>query len=214
MNVGVLVSGRGTNLQALIDRGRRGELGPARLTVVGSNVPDTPAQARARAAGLPTFVVDHRDYSARAGFDRALITALKAHQVDLVVLAGFMRVLGDDFLGAFPQRVINIHPALLPAFPGIHAQRQALDSGVKIAGCTIHFVDQGIDTGPIIAQSAVLVPQLAARPLARLRVVDLHHAHPALHQAPRQQALRPEEDRKSTRLNSSHSRASRMPSSA
>jgi phosphoribosylglycinamide formyltransferase-1 len=157
MNVGVLVSGRGTNLQALIDRGRRGELGPARLTVVGGNVPDCPGIARARAAGLPTFVVDHRDYSARAGFDRALVTALRAHQTDLVVLAGFMRVLGEDFLGSFPDRVINIHPALLPAFGGVRAQRQALEAGVKITGCSVHFVDAGVDTGPIIAQSAVVV---------------------------------------------------------
>jgi phosphoribosylglycinamide formyltransferase-1 len=175
MNVGVLVSGRGTNLQALIDRGKRGEMGPARLTVVGCNVPDTPAQARARAAGLPTFVVDHRDYSARAGFDRALVTALKSHQVDLVVLAGFMRVLGDEFLGAFPQRVINIHPALLPAFPGVHAQRQALDAGVKVAGCTIHFVDQGVDTGPIIAQAAVPVLEDDDEEALRARILAEEH---------------------------------------
>ena len=172
MNVGVLVSGRGTNLQALIDRGRKGELGPARLTVVGGNVLDCPGIARARAAGLPTFVVDHRDYSARAGFDRALVSALRAHQTDLVVLAGFMRVLGEDFLGSFPDRVINIHPALLPAFGGVHAQRQALEAGVKITGCSVHFVDAGVDTGPVIAQSAVLVHEdddeesLSARILA------------------------------------------------
>jgi phosphoribosylglycinamide formyltransferase-1 len=175
MNVGVLVSGRGTNLQALIDRGNRGELGPARLTVVGCNVPDTPAQARARAAGLPTFVVDHRDYSARAGFDRALVSALKSHQVDLVVLAGFMRLLGDEFLAAFPQRVINIHPALLPAFPGVHAQRQALEAGVKIAGCTIHFVDQGIDTGSIIAQAAVPVLEDDDEEALRARILGEEH---------------------------------------
>jgi phosphoribosylglycinamide formyltransferase-1 len=172
MNVGVLVSGRGTNLQALIDRGRRGELGPARLTVVGGNVLDCPGIARARAAGLPTFVVDHRDYSARAGFDRALVSALRAHQTDLVVLAGFMRVLGEDFLGSFPDRVINIHPALLPAFGGVRAQRQALEAGVKITGCSVHYVDAGVDTGPVIAQSAVLVHEdddeesLSARILA------------------------------------------------
>ena len=172
MNVGVLVSGRGTNLQALIDRGRKGELGPARLTVVGGNVLDCPGIARARAAGLPTFVVDHRDYSARAGFDRALVSALRSHQIDLVVLAGFMRVLGEDLLGSFPDRVINIHPALLPAFGGVHAQRQALEAGVKITGCSVHFVDAGVDTGPVIAQSAVLVHEdddeesLSARILA------------------------------------------------
>jgi phosphoribosylglycinamide formyltransferase-1 len=175
MNFGVLASGRGTNLQALIERSRRGELGPARLTVVGSNVPDTPAQARALAAGLPTFVVDHRDYSARAGFDRALVSALKAHQVDLVVLAGFMRVLGEEFLAAFPQRIVNIHPALLPAFPGIHAHRQAVAAGVKITGCTIHFVDGGIDTGPIIAQAAVPVLEDDDEESLRARVLAEEH---------------------------------------
>ncbi len=175
MNFGVLASGRGTNLQALIERSRRGELGPARLTVVGSNVPDTPAQARALAAGLPTFVVDHRDYSARAGFDRALVSALKAHQVDLVVLAGFMRVLGEEFLAAFPQRIVNIHPALLPAFPGIHAHRQAVAAGVKITGCTIHFVDHGIDTGPIIAQAAVPVLEDDDEESLRARVLAEEH---------------------------------------
>ena len=175
MNVGVLVSGGGTNLQSLIDRGRRGELGPARLTVVGANVPECPALARARAAGLPTFVIDHRDYSARAGFDRALVSALRAHQVDLVVLAGFMRVLGEDFLATFPGRVINIHPALLPAFAGVHAHRQTLDSGVKIAGCTIHFVDAGVDTGPVIAQSAVLVHEDDDEEALRARILAEEH---------------------------------------
>ena len=175
MNVGVLVSGSGTNLQALIDRGRRGELGPAVLRVVGSNVPDCAALARARAAGLPSFVVDHRDYSARAGFDRALMVGLRAHQVDLVVLAGFMRVLGDEMLAAFPGRIINIHPALLPAFAGVRAQKQAFDAGVRISGCTIHFVDSGVDTGPIIAQSAVLVHEDDDVEALRARILAEEH---------------------------------------
>ncbi len=181
MNVGVLVSGRGTNLQALIDRGRAGELGPARLTVLGSNTPDCPAIARARAAGLRSFVVDHRDYSARAGFDRALLSALKSHQVDLVVLAGFMRVLGVEFLAAFPQRIINIHPALLPAFPGVHARRQALEAGVKVTGCTVHFVDGGVDTGPIIAQAAVPVHEDDDEEALRARIlIEEHRILPAV----------------------------------
>ena len=157
MNVGVLASGSGTNLQALIDRGAKGELGPARVTVVGVNVPDCAALARARAAAIPTFVIDHRDYKTRAAFDQALLAALRSHQVDLLVLAGFMRVLGDEVLAAYPQRVINIHPTLLPAFPGVHAHKQTFDYGVKIAGCTVHFVDGGVDTGPIIAQAVVPV---------------------------------------------------------
>ena len=175
MRVGVLVSGSGTNLQALIDRGRRGELGPAQLAVVGSNVPDVPALARARAAGLATFVIDHRDYSNRAGFDRAIMNALRAKQVELVVLAGFMRMLSDDFLAAFPARVINVHPALLPAFAGLHAQKQAFEAGVKITGCTVHFVDGGVDTGPIIAQAAVPVHEDDDAEGLRARILAEEH---------------------------------------
>ena len=175
MNVGVLVSGSGTNLQALIDRGTRNELGPARLTVVGCNVPDCPALSRARLAGLPTFIVDHRDHGDRAAVDRALVEALRAHQVDLVVLAGFMRVLSGDLLDAFPGRVINIHPALLPAFPGVHGVRQAYDAAVKIAGCTVHFVDRGVDTGPIIAQAAVQVQDDDDDEALRARILAEEH---------------------------------------
>ena len=175
MRVGVLVSGSGTNLQALIDRGRRGELGPAQLAVVGSNVPDIPALARARAAGLATFVIDHRDYSNRAGFDRAIMNALRAKQVELVVLAGFMRMLSDDFLAAFPARVINVHPALLPAFAGLHAQKQAFEAGVTITGCTVHFVDGGVDTGPIIAQAAVPVHEDDDAEGLRARILAEEH---------------------------------------
>jgi phosphoribosylglycinamide formyltransferase-1 len=175
MNVGVLASGSGTNLQALIDRGARGELGPARLVVVGANVPDCAALARARAAALPTFAVDHRDFRARAGFDQAVLGALRAQQVDLVVLAGFVRVLGAEFLSAFPQRVVNIHPTLLPAFPGMHGQRQALEHGVKVAGCTVHFVDAGVDTGPIIAQAAVPVHDDDDEEALRTRILAEEH---------------------------------------
>jgi phosphoribosylglycinamide formyltransferase-1 len=175
MNVGVLVSGSGTNLQALIDGHQRGELGAAQLVVVGCNVPDCPALARARQAALPTFVVDHRDYPERAPFDQALVAALRANQVDLIVLAGFNRLLGRDLLDAFPGRVINIHPALLPAFPGVKAQRQAFDAGVKIAGCTVHFVDHGVDTGPIIAQAAVPVQDDDDDEALRLRILAEEH---------------------------------------
>jgi phosphoribosylglycinamide formyltransferase 1 len=175
MNVGVLASGSGTNLQALIDRSARGELGPARLTVVGANVVGCPALARAQAAGLPTFVMDHRDFKAREAFDQAVAAALRAHQVDLVVLAGFMRILGGPFLAAFPGRVINIHPALTPAFPGVNAQRQALDYGVKLTGCTVHFVDGGIDSGTVIAQAAVRVHDDDDEETLRARVLAEEH---------------------------------------
>jgi phosphoribosylglycinamide formyltransferase 1 len=175
VNLGVLASGSGTNLQALIDRGAKGELGPARLAVVGVNVPDCAALARARAAGLPTFVVDHRDYKTRADFDRSVMEALRAHQVDLVVLAGFMRVLGDELLAAFPQRVVNVHPSLLPAFQGVRGQRQALDYGVRVAGCTIHYVDSGVDTGPIIAQAAIIVHDDDDEQALRARILAEEH---------------------------------------
>ncbi|HXJ20387.1 MAG TPA: phosphoribosylglycinamide formyltransferase [Polyangia bacterium] len=175
MNVGVLVSGSGTNLQALIDRHQRGDLMPAQLVVIGANVPDCSALSRARQAALPTFVVDHRDYPERPVFDRALVESLRSHQVDLVVLAGFNRLLGRELLDAFPGRVVNIHPALLPAFPGVRAQRQAFEAGVKIAGCTIHFVDHGVDTGPIIAQAAVPVNDDDDEEALRLRILAEEH---------------------------------------
>ena len=157
MKVGVLASGSGTNLQALIDAASRGEMGPARLVVVGANVPGCGALERAAKAGIPTFLRSHKDFATREDFDHALLDELRRHGVGLLALAGFMRVLTGAFLDAFPLRVINIHPALLPAFPGVHAQKQAFDYGVKLAGCTVHFVDKGTDTGPIIAQAAVPV---------------------------------------------------------
>jgi phosphoribosylglycinamide formyltransferase-1 len=157
MKVGVLASGGGTNLQAIIDTEARGALGPATVAVVGVNVDGCGALERARQAGVATFVVDHRAFPERAAFDRKLVAELRARQVELVVMAGFMRLVTAELLDAFPGRVINIHPALLPAFPGIDGQRQAFQYGVKIAGCTVHFVDGGKDSGPVIAQAAVPV---------------------------------------------------------
>jgi phosphoribosylglycinamide formyltransferase-1 len=157
MKTGVLASGSGTNLQALIDAWKAGALAPAELVVVGINIPGCLALERAQKAGVETFVLSHKSFATREDFDRALVEELRKRGVELVVLAGFMRVLTGAFLDAFPLRVINIHPALLPAFPGVHAQKQALDYGVKVAGCTVHFVDKGTDTGPIIAQAAVPV---------------------------------------------------------
>ncbi len=168
MKLGVLASGGGSNLQALIDA-------QIPVAVVGVNVPGCGAFDRAHAAGLPNFVLDHRAFPSRADFDRALVARLQKYDVDLVVLAGFMRLLTPDFLGAFPHRVINVHPALLPAFPGVHAQRQAFDYGVKVAGCTVHFVDAGTDTGPIIAQAAVPVLDDDDAESLRLRVLAEEH---------------------------------------
>ena len=154
--LGVLASGGGTNLQAILDAIATGSL-DARVAVVISNVPGAGALARAKAAGVETLVIDHKRFADRGAFDTAVVEALRSRGVGVIVLAGFMRVVTEVLLGAFPSRVVNIHPALLPAFPGVHAQGQALRHGVRVAGCTVHFVDGGTDTGPIIAQAAVPV---------------------------------------------------------
>lgn len=156
LRLGVLVSGTGSNLQAILDAIGAGTL-PAQVQVVISNRADAKALGRARDAGVPALTISHKAFETREAFDRALVSALRTAEVDWVVLAGFMRVLTSEFIAAFPGRIINIHPALLPAFPGVHAAQQALDYGVKITGCTVHFVDQGVDSGKIIAQRAVPV---------------------------------------------------------
>ncbi len=156
VNIGVLVSGSGTNLQALIDAHESGRL-PARIACVISNRADAFALERAKKHGIPAIHLDHRSFSGRDEYDAALVNILHEHGVDLVVLAGFMRIVTPVLLHAFPNAVMNIHPALLPAFPGLHAQQQALEYGVKVTGCTVHFVDAGTDTGPIIVQAAVPV---------------------------------------------------------
>lgn len=154
--LGVLVSGSGTNLQAVLDAVASGRL-RAKLGVVISNVATAKALDRARAAGVPTLVIDHKAHPSRESFDGALVEALRGHGVSCVVLAGFMRLITPVLLDAFPHRVVNIHPALLPAFPGVHAQAQALAYGVRVTGCTVHLVDAGMDTGPILAQATVPV---------------------------------------------------------
>jgi phosphoribosylglycinamide formyltransferase-1 len=170
--LGVLVSGSGTNLQAILDAIRGREL-DARVAVVVSNVPGAKALDRAREAGVEAVVVDHREFATRSEFDAAVVALLRARGVELVVLAGFMRLLTSALLDAFPMRIVNVHPALLPAFPGVAGQRQALEYGVRVTGCTVHFVDGGTDTGPIIAQATVPVldgddeASLTARILAK-----------------------------------------------
>jgi phosphoribosylglycinamide formyltransferase-1 len=156
MKVGVLVSGTGTNLQALLDAQARGELAPAEIAVVVSNKPGVPALARAAAAAVPAEVVEHRGLP-RAEFEARLAAALARHGVEAIVLAGFMRILTAGFVDRFPLRIINTHPSLLPAFPGLDAPAQALAHGAKLAGVTVHFVDASLDGGPIIAQAAVPV---------------------------------------------------------
>jgi phosphoribosylglycinamide formyltransferase-1 len=164
LRVGVLASGAGTNLQALLDRAH-GRDGVA-IVAVGSDKADAPALARARRAGVATAVFAAGDYPDRRAHDVAMAEWLAAAGVELVVLAGYMQLLDPAFLGRFPQRVINVHPALLPAFPGLRAVEQALEYGVKVFGVTVHYVDAGIDTGPVIAQRAIELP--AARTAAEV----------------------------------------------
>ena len=156
VSIGVLVSGSGSNLQAIIDQIEQGRL-LAEISVVISNNPDAYALERAAKHGLPRDVINYRDFTNREDFDRTAVAVLRSYDVELVILAGFMRVLTPLFLKAFPVKVMNIHPALLPAFPGLHVQQQALEYGVKFAGCTVHFVEEGVDTGPIIIQAVVPV---------------------------------------------------------
>ena len=157
MRFGVLVSGEGTNLQALLDAEARGELAPGEIAVVIANRPEAAALARASAAGKPAIVVDHKQFTDRTSFEDRLLAVLAQHAADAVVLAGFMRVLTAHFVDRFAERIVNTHPSLLPAFPGIDAAAQALAHGVALTGCTVHFVDTSLDGGPIIAQAAVPV---------------------------------------------------------
>ncbi len=172
--LGVLVSGSGTNLQAILDAVRARTL-DARVAVVVSNLPGARALERAREAGVETLVVDHRAFTERAAFDAAIVEILRERGVEAVVLAGFMRLLTPVLLDAFPMRIVNVHPALLPAFPGIHGQRQALEYGVRVTGCTVHFVDRGTDTGPIIAQAAVPVLDDDDEATLTARILEKEH---------------------------------------
>lgn len=174
LNLGVLVSGSGTNLQSILDAIAEGKL-DARVRVVISNRAGVLALERAERANVPTRVLVHRDFPDRESFDAALVEALREAGVDLVVLAGFMRLLTPRFLDAFPGRLVNIHPSLLPAFPGVDSQKQAFDYGVRITGCTVHFVDKGTDTGPIIAQAAVPVREDDDEESLRLRILEQEH---------------------------------------
>jgi phosphoribosylglycinamide formyltransferase-1 len=178
LRLAVLASGRGSNLGAILDACRR-ESFPARVVVVVSDRQDAVALERARAAGVDAVFVDPRAHADRSAYDAALLATLGRHRPGLVCLAGFMRLLGPAFVSAWAGRLVNIHPSLLPAFPGLHAQRQALEYGVKVSGATVHFVDAGVDTGPVILQSSVPVladdteDSLAARIL-----VEEHRLYP------------------------------------
>lgn len=166
----ILISGRGSNMKALLEARL-----PAVIAAVISNMPDARGLEIARAHGVHTEVVEHRQFADRRSFDKALAEAVARYEPDLVVLAGFMRVLTQEFLGRFPGRMLNIHPSLLPAFPGTHTHRRALQEGVKIHGCTVHFVTPALDGGPIVVQAAVpVLPDDTEESLAA-RVLEQEH---------------------------------------
>jgi phosphoribosylglycinamide formyltransferase-1 len=178
LKLGVLISGEGTNLQAIIDAIATGEL-KAEMRVVISNKAKAHGLARARRAGIAAEVLEHRRFATREDFDQALMAILKAHEVELVACAGFMRILSPVMVRAFPNRIMNIHPALCPAFPGVNAQQAALDYGVRFSGCTVFFVSEGVDDGPIIVQAVVPVhPDDDAARLAERIHAEEHRIYP------------------------------------
>ena len=172
--VAVLVSGSGTNLQALLDAANDPDY-PARIAVVLCNRPRAGAIARAEAARVPVQIVPHRRFADRAAYDAELVRVLRSHAVEWVACAGFMRVLGPTMVQAFRGRILNIHPSLLPSFPGLHAQSQAIEAGVRVSGCTVHLVDEGMDTGPILAQAVVPVLPLDDADALGARILKMEH---------------------------------------
>lgn len=174
----ILISGRGSNMMAFIEAIRDGEL-PAEIALVLSNRPDAAGLARAREAGLDTACIDHRDFDSREAFDQALVEKLQAYDIDLVILAGFMRILTPVFITPFAGRLMNIHPSLLPQYPGLHTHQRALDAGDSEAGVTVHFVTQELDGGPPIIQAKVpILPGDDAESLARRVLVEEHAIYP------------------------------------
>lgn len=173
VKLGVLVSGSGSNLQAIIDNIEGGRL-DARIQIIISNLPGVYALERAGKHGIPSLVLPHKGMK-REEFDQKLVEVLRSHDVELVVLAGFMRIITPVLLRAFPMRVMNIHPALLPAFPGTHVWQAEVDYGVKFAGCTVHFVDEGTDTGPVIMQAVVPVYDEDTAETLNARILKQEH---------------------------------------
>lgn len=170
----ILISGRGSNMEAILQARL-----PARVAAVISNDPGAKGLATARAHGVATTVVPHRNFPDRVAFDTALSAAIDAHRPDLVVLAGFMRILSEDFVRRYTGRLMNIHPSLLPAFPGLHTHRQALAAGVRIHGCTVHFVTPALDDGPIVVQAAVpVLPEDSEETLAARVLRQEHRIYP------------------------------------
>ncbi|MBP2673237.1 MAG: purN [Deltaproteobacteria bacterium] len=172
--IAVLVSGSGSNLQAIIDSAESGEI-PGKIGVVLSNKADAYGLVRARNHGIPAEVVDHRSFGSREAFDARMVEVLRGYDVELVCLAGFMRVVTPVFLRAFPGRILNIHPGLLPSFPGTHGPGQALRYGVRFSGCTVHFLDEGVDTGPIVVQAVVPVYEDDTEDALAARILKEEH---------------------------------------
>ena len=174
LGIGILVSGSGSNLQSIIDNIERGTLA-AEIKVVISNNPEAYALERCRKHHIPAVVIRHQEFRKREDFDRQMISVLQFHGVELVVMAGFMRLLTPLFLNAFSMKIMNIHPALLPAFPGTHVQQKAVDYGVKFSGCTVHFADEGVDTGPVIIQAVVPVLDADTADTLAARILKEEH---------------------------------------
>jgi phosphoribosylglycinamide formyltransferase-1 len=172
--IAVLASGRGSNFQAVIDAIQAGEI-PARCVALITDNPKAYAIERAGKAGIPVVIVDYSSFPSREVYERALLSAMQQQDADLFVLAGYMRILGKSVVQAFPGKMVNIHPALLPSFTGLHAQRQAIEYGVKVAGCTVHFVDEHLDCGPIILQSCVPVLETDDEDALAERILKQEH---------------------------------------
>jgi phosphoribosylglycinamide formyltransferase-1 len=174
IKIGVLASGRGSNLQAIIDEILAGKLA-AEVKIVISDTPGAGALKRAEEASIPFEVIERKAFPTKEAYESDMIKALKSYGIKLVVLAGFMRVLSPDFIRAFPERIINIHPSLLPAFPGLDVHRRVVEHGVKFSGCTVHFVDEEVDTGPIIIQAVVQVNSMDTPESLAKKVLDIEH---------------------------------------
>lgn len=174
-NIGVLVSGRGSNLQSIIDHVESGYLKDIKLSVVISDIKDAYALERAKMHGIDAVFIDPRAYGNKIEFEKKIIETLQLYGVDLVLLAGYMRILGSEVIQAYRDRIMNIHPALLPSFKGLHGPKQALEYGVKVAGCTVHFVDEGMDSGPIILQSCVPVKDDDTENTLASRILEQEH---------------------------------------
>lgn len=175
VNISVLVSGRGSNLQSIIDNIESGYIRDVCIKVVISNVADAYALERAKNHGIDAVCIDPSNFESKYEYEQEILRTLSSYGTDLVLLAGYMKIIGKEIIGAYRNRIMNIHPALLPSFKGLHAQKQALDHGVKVAGCTVHFVDEGLDSGPIILQRCVEVLPDDTEEILADRILEQEH---------------------------------------